>query len=170
MAHPYTTRDKVVRQARSKERVADLLDGDGDGAEDSFASGATNTAIAEAIDSACELVDARLGKRFTVPFAAITDTPATSALVTRITNFLVLWELYSAQDPDGPDAKYWWARADALMTGILSGELYLDAPERSAETRRGGVRCVAGPLYASGRVLPTDDTSDDGGTDRNHGI
>lgn len=148
MAHPYTTRVRVQKQARSTERVSDLHDVNRDGVEDSIASEAI---ITEAIDSACELIDARLGQRYVVPFAAITANPQTPALVTRIANFLVLWEGYARIDPDSPDAKAWWARADALMTGILDGSLFLDATQRSAAVRRRVVR-EAGPRFAAGNV------------------
>jgi phage gp36-like protein len=148
MAHPYTTRVRVQKQARSTERVADLHDVNRDGVEDSIAA---ETILTEAIGSACELIDARLGQRYVVPFAAITDTPATPALVTRICNFLVLWEGYARVDPDSPDAKAWWSRADALMTGILDGSLHLDATQRSATVRR-PVVYEAGARFAAGNV------------------
>lgn len=163
MAHPYTTRERVQKQARSVERVADLHDVDNDGVEDSISS---QPIMTEAIDSACELIDARLGQRYEVPFAAITDSTPTPALVTRICSYLVLWEGYARIDPDGADAKSWWARADALLTGILEGKLFLDATQRSASVRRRVVH-EAGARFAAGN---RDDDYTGAGTSKLRGL
>lgn len=160
MAHPYTTRAIIQQTSGDPARVADLLDRNGDGAEDTIAAtSSADTSIAVA----CELVDARLGQRYTLPFASLTSTPA---LVTRIASMLSLWHLYSLRDPEGADAKAWWARADALLTGILDGTLYLDATQRTAATRR-PVVVVAGAQFVSGN---TDDDYTTDGVARSRGI
>lgn len=161
MAHPYTTRVRVQKQARSKERVADLLDHDDDGQEDTIAAEAV---IAEAIDSACELIDARLGKKYAVPFAGIADATPTPALITRIANFLALWECYSAVDPDSTDAKAYFARADGLLTGILDGTFYLNATLRGADSAssRRRVSWSGGGTIVAGRIEDSTVTTSDG--------
>lgn len=125
-----------------------MLDHDDDGVEDTIDG---TTAIADAIDSACELIDARIGKVYATPFAGIGDSPATPALVTRIANMLTLWELYSEVDPESPEAKSWFSRADALLNGLLDESLHLDAAKVAVETRRPVVHESAG-TFAAGRV------------------
>jgi phage gp36-like protein len=160
MAHPYTTRAIVQQTSGDPARVADLLDRNRDGAEDTVAATAS---IATSIAIACELVDARLGQRFSIPFASLTDTPA---LVTRIASMLALAHLYSLVDPESSDAKMWAASAEALLKGILDGTYYLDATQRTAATRR-PVVVVAGAQFASGN---TDDDYTTLGVPRLRGV
>jgi phage gp36-like protein len=150
MAHPYTTRAKVITQSRNPERVSRLADANGDGQEDSGV-------IAGSIETACRIVDARLGRRWSVPFDA---DPSTPALIAEITECLTLWDLYSRAEPEGADAKFWFARADGLLSGILDGTFFLDATVRAADStsRRG-------PVLWSGRALFVAGTSDDEGSD-----
>jgi phage gp36-like protein len=160
MAHPYTTRAIIQQTSGDPARVADLLDRNRDGAEDTVASTAS---IATAIALACELIDARLGQRYTLPFASLTDTPA---LVTRIASMLALAHLYALVDPDSADRKMWMESAEALLKGILDGTYYLDATQRTAAVRR-PVVVVAGPQFASGNV---DDDYTTSGVARSRGI
>ena len=124
---------------------------------------ASAAAIDTAIALACEIVDARLGQRFTLPFASLTSTPA---LVTRIASMLALAHLYALVDPDGADRKMWGEAAEALLKGILDGTYYLDATQRTATARRPAF-VVAGPQFASGN---TDDDYRTLGVPRGRGI
>jgi phage gp36-like protein len=160
MAHPYTTRAIVQQTSGNPQRVADLLDHDDDGTEDTVASTAS---IDTAIALACEMIDARLGQRYTLPFASLTSTPA---LITRIASMLALAHLYALKDPDGADRKMWLESAEALLKGILDGVYYLDATQRTAATRR-PVVVVAGPQFASGLC---DDDYTTPGASRSRGI
>jgi phage gp36-like protein len=143
MAHPYTTRERVRQQAGSSSRVLELIDYDQNDTEDTIDGSLVLDVV---IEDACNTVDARLGKRYPVPF----DTyPSTPALVTQITNYLVLWDLYERVSPGGDDAKSWLARADGLMTGLLDGSLELPATaEVSVDTRRPVLSESGGTLVA----------------------
>lgn len=150
MAHPYTARERVRQQAGSSSRVLELIDYDQNDTEDTIDGSLVLDVV---IEDACNTVDARLGKRYPVPFETYPSTPA---LVTQITNYLVLWDLYERVLPGGDDAKSWLARADGLMTGLLDGSLELpDTAEVAVSTRRPVLSESSGTLVA-GRTSDTE--------------
>jgi phage gp36-like protein len=160
MAHPYTTRALVRQAAINPERIAHLLDHNGDGVEDAVDGTA---AIATAIAEACTMIDAHLGRRYVTPFASLTDTPS---LIQQVASWLVIGELYERVEPDGADAKSWRGKALLVLNRLAEKTMHLDATEVAATTRRRVVYESAG-TFVAGRV---DDDYTDSGTDKSNGI
>lgn len=96
MAHPYSTVERLRRYLSSR-RALDLLDRDIDGREDAGAAESGSVALADdVLERAANSIDAALGRTFSVPFAAITDVPATPGQIAdlcdlRATMFLYQW-------------------------------------------------------------------------------
>lgn len=134
MASVYTTEAAIVLRVGAS-RLLTLTDRNNDGIAD---SGVLEAAIARA----GYLIDGQLRQRFggAVPFAQITDTPATPELITEIAEDLVLWDLYSWFEPSGRDAEYHKALAQEKLEGLRKGEHDISAAR--AEAHEGSVVAV----------------------------
>jgi phage gp36-like protein len=152
VAHPYTTRARVQVAAIARQ-LTDLLDRDDDTVEDDGVLDAT-------IERACNHIDKRLGRRFVVPFDTVPGTIADIA--DRITIALLLEPI------DARRHEEMMAAADADLRRILEGDDFIDAPERAADVRRGGVAWHGSGTYASGRTSDNVDAAR--GTKKSHGI
>lgn len=155
MTYAYVAEDTVTM--RLGNRTAPLLDWDGDGTAD-------DGLLAELIEDAGDVINARLAQRYgsSVPFAQITDTPATPRMIQRIALHLVLSELYSFAEPDGRDAVHHFGVADRLLTGLADGKLDIDVAR--AKASEGAVICV---YSAETPVFSGEDTD---GISRSRGI
>ena len=103
-----------------------LLDRDGNGSEDSGL-------LARIIESMGRLINMRLKQRYgsAVPFAEITDTPATPEGVQEIALHLVLWDLHKFSEPNGNDAQQHWELANATLNALLEGDFDLNGVARA---------------------------------------
>lgn len=103
MAHPYSTVERV-RRLLGPARAADLLDRDGDGAEDAGTAATGNVALVDdALERIANRVDGALGPRYVMPCAAITDTPATPGQVADLVDVGVAMLLYQWLEPKSDD-------------------------------------------------------------------
>lgn len=115
MAHPYTTRARLDALIRPT-RMVRLLDVDQNGVEDSGV-------FTDIIERAANQVDSDLARYYVVPFAAITDSPATPGVVADLCDYaaaVLLFELGGS--PAAEDAKNFLRRYEALLARIRSGE------------------------------------------------
>lgn len=167
MAAPYST----VEQFRTEEgaaRALALLDHDDDGTED---AGDTDTGNVAAIDQFIEDADcdieARLGGRYAVPFASLTDTPRQ---IQKLSLYGALAQAYERLAPNGADAKKWRKRFDDAAekyrdgTWVIPGAALLDSDDEL--TTRAIAHESAGTVWA-GRC--EDDYSTDG-VDKSRGL
>lgn len=141
MAHPYTTRARV-RIAAIAHEMTDWVDANGDGVEDSGV-------VAGHIEKACNRIDGALGQRFSTPFAS-TAGVADAGLLADIADELTI--AFMLRRIDRPRADAIMAQADAELAKIATGETYISATARDADTRRGGVRYESAGTFAAGRT------------------
>lgn len=111
----YTT-DSALDARIGEDLITDLLDLDEDAGDDS----ATLTA---AIADVGSIIDAYCAKRYTVPFAAITDTPATPALIQTIAKKLVYAELLKPRRELNVQREMYEEDAIKLLELIRDGEI-----------------------------------------------
>lgn len=115
MAHPYTTAARV-RRLLGPTRATTLLDRDDDGTEDAGVVATGSVALVDdAIERTCNRVDGALGGRYTMPCAAITDTPPTPGCVADVTDVGVAALLYEWLAPTAQDAKTFRAQFEAQL-------------------------------------------------------
>jgi len=143
VAHPYSTEARLELLIGA-DRVASLLDRDDDDADDTGL-------YAAVIERACNHIDARLAQRWSVPFAATTDTPATPGLIADISDHLAAAHLYARENPESQDAVYHQEQADKLLDGLLEGTYDIDATRVSAEKGRRAVAYSASTPTFAGR-------------------
>jgi phage gp36-like protein len=165
VAHPYST----VEQLRAQEgaaRALALIDFDEDGSEDVGVAATGNVApIDAAIADADDEIDARLGARYSVPFASLTSTPRQ---VTKLSVTGTLAQLYERLAPDSADAKKYRKEFDEscerYRTGdwVIPGATLLDSEDRYRSVT---VESTS-PVFA-GRE---DDDYTDTGVDRARGM
>jgi phage gp36-like protein len=105
-----------------EDLVTDLLDLDEDDGDDS-------AVLTARITDAGAIVDAYLAKRYTVPFAAITDTPDTPDVVQLIAKKLVASELLKPRRELNAQREMYWKEAIDMLKAISSGAL--DVPGAS---------------------------------------
>lgn len=134
MASVYTTEAAITARLGSG-RLTMLLDRDADGVAD---SGVMTAAIARA----GAIIDRRLRQRYgrAVPFAQITDDPATPEAIQKIAEDLVLFDLYSWIEPGGRDAQYHEALAMEALEALRKGDD--DVPVSRAKASEGSVIAV----------------------------
>lgn len=115
MAHPYTTRARLDALVRPARMVA-LLDVDQDGTEDSGV-------FTDAIERAANAVDADLARLYSVPFAAVTDSPATPGIISDLTDYYAAaWLFRVGGAPNSADADALMAEYTRLLGRIRAGE------------------------------------------------
>lgn len=112
----YTQQTDIEAANVGPVRLTALIDRDRDGTADVGA-------LAAVILEAGAIIDARLGQKYAVPFAAITDTPDTPDIVQVIARHIVLWKLYAFFEPEGNHWKHHYDEANFYMTEILKGTL-----------------------------------------------
>ena len=95
-------------------------------------------------------IDARLRQRYLTPFAALTDVPATPALIQTISRHIVASALYVRHRPDQPHALYFRAQADKLLDGLLDGTYEIDADQQPSQSQRRGFRVKHSDPYFAG--------------------
>lgn len=113
MATAYTDTSHITLELGAGRRIM-LLDRDNDGIVD---AGVEDDVIAKA----GTLIDARLVKEYSVPFAAINANPATPDQIIMIATYLVCHLLYKRYEPAGDDQAYYWKLADGMLKDILAG-------------------------------------------------
>jgi phage gp36-like protein len=123
----YVTEAAITLRLGSRDA---LLDWDEDAAED-------DGLIEELIAEAGALIDARLAQRLEVPFADVTDTPATPDVIQLIAKHLVLWLIYSHHDPESRDATHHWTVAESHLTGIMEGKYDVPSATRQTASKAG---------------------------------
>ena len=109
--------------ARLGERSTDLLDRDGDGSADTGL-------LAAVIESVGRRINMHLAQRYDVPFAEITDSPATPEEIQEIALNLVLWELYRWRNPEGPDTQAHLDMALSDLQQLRNGDFDLGSGSR----------------------------------------
>lgn len=95
-------------------------------------------------------IDARLRQRYQTPFAALTDVPATPALIQSISRHIVAAALYARHRPDMPHSLFFRAQADKLLDGLLEGMYEIDALQQAASAQRRGFRVKHSDPYFAG--------------------
>lgn len=166
MSAPYTT-VAALRALEGAARALALLDYDEDGSEDAGDTSTGSVSPFSAVGTETDTeIDARLGARYSVPFASLTSTPDQ---VQQLAKWGRLAELYERLEPDGADAKKWRKRfndaLDAYAKGtwvIVGATLISD----TATTFRPLTHESAGTTFA-GRV---DDDYTDSGVDKSYGM
>jgi hypothetical protein len=130
MANVYTTSSALSNKVGAA-RLAALQDRDGDGSVDA-------NVLTEAIEEAGRLINMRLRQRYgsAVPFAQITDDPATPEEIQEIAARLVLWQLYDFFEPNGRDSGAQFKLADASLTGLADGTFDIDVARAGASEGR----------------------------------
>lgn len=130
MASTYCTEAQITARVGATRLLA-LIDRDQDGTADTGV-------LTDAIESAGALINMRLRQRYgsSVPFADVTDDPATPEEIQRIARDLVLADLYAHYEPDGRDAQAYFARADAALTGLADGVFDVDVARAAAHEGR----------------------------------
>lgn len=114
MAHPYTTRARLSALIRP-ERLAQLLDVDRDGVEDSGV-------LDDAIERAANLCDGALCTMYVVPFAGVADATPTPGIISDLCDYYAAEFLFSlGGSPAADDAKWFGAKATELVSKIISG-------------------------------------------------
>ena len=94
-------------------------------------------------------IDARLRQRYITPFAQLTDTPATPALVQTISRYMVCANLYARHRPEQPHAMFFGSKAEQLLDGLLDGRFEIDAPQQPSSAQRRGFRVKnSDPVFA----------------------
>lgn len=154
MATKYVAEATV--RGRLGGRAPALLDRSGGGAEDPGL-------LTDIIDEMGAIIDARLDQRLQTPFAAITATPATPDIISRIALHLALSDVYAYWEPDGRDATTHFDKADTWLNEILAGNL--DVP---GATRQTAAKARGGTAYEAS--TPTYAGVDEYGIDRTNGI
>lgn len=134
MANVYTT-EAAITDRIGAGRLLTLLDRDSDGSAD-------DGVLTAAIERAGRTINRRLRQRYgsAIPFAQITDTPATPAEIQEIAIDLVLYDLYSYLEPSGRDASYHAELAMEALEALRKGED--DIPAARAKAYEGGVIAV----------------------------
>lgn len=166
MSSPYST----VEQFRAEEgaaRALALLDFDDDGVED---AGGTPTggvsAIAQFIEDADTDIEARLGARYSIPFASLTSTPKQ---VQKLSLWGALAQAYERLAPGGADAKKWRKKFDEAAENYRDGTWVIPGAPLLTDTATANRPLAyesAGTSW-SGRV---DDDYTDDGVNKNEGI
>lgn len=141
MANLYVAEATVNERLGS--RKLSLLDRDNDGSVDT-------TLLASIIESAGRTINTQLAQRFPVPFAQITDTPATPETIQELALRLTLWEIYTWAVPDAGNAKLNRDLADATLQKLLEGDYDVEGLTRIAahKGRRIVVATYEDPVYA----------------------
>lgn len=142
MAHPYTT-STIMEEVAGTALVQKL----GDFANDDDLADAN--VLAGVIERADNEIDARLGKRYTVPFAA---QPSTPGIIADISSHLALYQLISQRHPGNSAAEFHRDQALELLEGLLSGEFTVPgASEVDADDAAVGLSYDAGTNVFQGR-------------------
>lgn len=119
MTAPYST----VEQFRAEEgaaRALALLDHDDDGVEDVGVSGTGNVApIDQFIEDADTDIEARLGGRYSIPFASLTSTPKQ---IQKLSLWGALAEAYERLAPGSAGAKKWRKKFDDACENFRTGK------------------------------------------------
>lgn len=119
MAHPYTTRARVEALIGAATVLA-LCDRAGDGTED--------TGVFDgAIDRAANAIDAALRQYYTVPFAAVSASPACDGMVSDLCDYYTAHLLYSEDDPESRYAKNWLVKFEAIIAKLANGDAELSS-------------------------------------------
>lgn len=139
-------------------RATELLDWDGDGSEDTGL-------LARLIEKAGRFINMALRQRYgsSIPFAEITDTPATPEAIQEIALDWVLARIYARWEPGGRDAEYHRESAETALEGLREGDFDLGSVGR-AQAHEG--RNIA--VYEAG--TPVYGGQDSNGSDRTTGI
>lgn len=156
MAHPYTTLARVQTFAIA-QHVNAYLDRDADGSADSGVMDA-------AIERACNEIDSRLGFRFEVPFASLSDTPGkVSDIADRLALVYLLEPIEGASD----HVAHHWKVAQDELARLADGSAHLPGATLVSTQSRRPVRWESAGTHVAGRV---DDDYTTSGTDKSHGI
>ncbi len=139
-------------------RSPELLDWDEDGSEDSGLLG-------RLIEKAGRFINMTLRQRYgsAIPFAEITDDPATPEAIQEIALDWVLWRIYSRWEPEGRDAEFHRTSAESALEGLREGDFDLGNVARAKGYEAGVVA-----IYDSG--TPTYGGEDSAGVERTKGI
>lgn len=141
MAHPYSTEARLELLIGA-DRVGQLLDRNRDDVDDVGLYDA-------AVERACNSIDARLAQRWVVPFAAITDIPASPGLISDIADHLTAAHLYARENPEAQDVEYHQGEAGKLLDGLLEGDYDIDATRVGSSTGRYlATHSAATPIFA----------------------
>jgi phage gp36-like protein len=160
VANAYTTHALLLAELGTS-RLTMLCDRDLDGVADTGVED-------DAINKAGTLIDARLSRRYTTPFAA---QPSTPDLVEMIATYLTCHVLYKRYEASGDDQAYYWRQSDALMNDILAGRTSIPgATEVSAEDQFRSVTVSASNPVLAGVDPTTDDPSLTTSTRRTYGM
>ena len=131
----------------TEARITDLIGADLTAAIRTASEGPIN--LADYIADADAEIDGRLRQRYVTPFAQLTDTPATPALISTVSRYLVAASLFARHRPEQPHALYFRAKADEILVGLLSGDFEIDANQQgSAAQRRGFLVKRSDPVFA----------------------
>lgn len=127
MAHPYSTLVRLLLTPPGAGVVNALLDTNHDGTADTGFYDATQ-------ERACNVIDARLRGLYAVPFAAVTANPPCDGMISDAADYKTLELLFSGDNPDSGDAKYWRGQFDEVIEKIRTGAYVIDATRQTATT------------------------------------
>lgn len=155
MPHPYSTEARLKRYLAGKgERLAELLDRNGDGIAD---TDGTLSVLADAFERIDNDIDSELGTIYSVPFGTVTPTsPATATTYGQVADLSDLgthWQLWFWKDPTAPETvdsrKLYDETLDALRekTKIIPG-----AALASVTTRQRRMKYESGGTEFAGGV------------------
>ncbi len=105
--------------------------------------------FAQMIADADAEINARLRQRYVTPFAQLTDTPATPALIQTISRYMVSGALYARHRPEQPHATYFIGKAEQLLEGLLEGRFEIDADQQPSSAQARGFKVKrSDPVFA----------------------
>ena len=111
MAHPYCTPENIESRI-GLQVLHDLVDDNIDGAP----STDEISLITDAIERADVLIDARLGRRYSVPFATVPDR------IKSLSEIIAVWHLWRRRTQYEPQAKSDYDEAMSELAAIAKGD------------------------------------------------
>lgn len=154
MAHVAYSTVQRVRRFLGPDRALAVLDRDGDGSEDPGTTGTGSVSLVDdALARVANRIDGAVGGRYTVPFAAITDSTPTPEYVSDLTDLGVAALLYEWLQPNSDDAKAFRERFEEQIKAIQKGvEVIPGGAEKSATRGDGSVAWESQGTHAAGAV------------------
>lgn len=149
MAHPYGTEEQL-RTEIGRDLAVRLSQLEGSNAASVYA---------QVRENADNWIDSKLAQKFSVPFAAITDTPATPGIVNTLSNYRAAQILMVKRFADSKRAKFYADEIKDMLADLLNGDADIPgAAKVSAAAGRTGIAYQARtPAFGMVQDTDTDD-------------